>query len=116
MLGEKNAMSDLHIQEAGVVHQDQAGLFFEILQAFNFVFEFSARHTENGKYSNENTPEKIGFFGVFVLRPGEGHDFVVVHAFDADLHRGTSFQFMICSYYKGNAPTCQRKIMERSSE
>ena len=97
MLGEQNPVGDLHIQKAGVVHQDQAGLFFELLQALSFVFEFSAGHAENRQNLDEDTPEKVRLFRIFMLGPGQSHDFVIVHMLDADLHRGTSFQFTICS-------------------
>ena len=97
MLGEQDAVGDLHIQEAGVVHQDQAGLVFEFIQSLGLVFELGAHHAEHGQQANEAAPEDVGLFGIFVLVPGEGHDLVIVHMLDAGLHRGTSFLFIVCS-------------------
>ena len=103
MLGEQDPVSDLHIQETGMVHKNQAGLFFEFFQTFYLVFKFGAGHAENGEDSNEDTPKNVGFFGAFVLIAGDGGDLVIVHMLDTCLQCGTSFLFTNCSYYKGNA-------------
>ena len=45
--------------------------------------------------------------------PGEGHDLVIVHVLDADLHRyALPFCSLIVHYYTGKSVECQRKIME----
>lgn len=111
MLGKKDPVDDLHIQEAGVVHQDQAGFVLQALQPLDFIFEFGAGHSENRQDSDEATPKDVDLLGVFVLIPGDGQDFIIIHALDASLHRSTSFLFMNCSYYIGNPSNCQRKIM-----
>ena len=96
-------MGNLHIQEAGMVHQDQTRLLFQLLKTFGLEAKFGAGHAENGEDSNEDTPKNVGLFGAFVLIAGDGGDLVIVHMLDTCLHRDTSFLFTNCSYYKGNA-------------
>ena len=84
--GEEHFMGDLHVQEAGVVHQDQAGLVLVDAVELDLIFEAGAHQAEEAQELDQQTPEQIDPAGGLVLRTGQGHDGLIIHIFDGGFH------------------------------
>jgi hypothetical protein len=96
-------VDDLHIQKAGVVHQNQARLIFiQKLHPFRFIGESCTCHTEPGQALNQVPPEEIALFRHSVFGAGQGQCFFVGDIFYADLQISAhpSFYIMIMMQLK----------------
>ena len=85
--GKQDPVGNLHIQETGVVHQDQAGLVLADAVQLRLVFEAGAHHAEDAQQPDQAAPEKIGLPGGLMGRPGQRHNGVIVQFLDGGLHK-----------------------------
>ena len=82
MPGEENFMGDLHIQEAGVIHQNQARFIFtNALHSFLCVSSTATCKAEPSQYANKRTPEHIGLDRLLSFRPGFAHSDIKINLF-----------------------------------
>ena len=92
--GEEHLVDDLHIQETGVVHQDQAGLVLVDALQVHFIFKFRAHEAEEAQHLDQQPPEQIDAAGRFALGLGQSHDLFIVHGLDSCFHfRRSSYCF-----------------------
>ena len=95
-LGVEDFVDHLQIQEAGMVHENQTGLLFQLLDALALVGKAGAGHAKHRQQTNQHPPKNAHFFGALVLVAGAGHHLVVVHVLDGCFHNVTS----LCLCYK----------------
>ena len=90
--GKKYFTGDHQVQEAGVVHEDQAGLpFFDFLHALLGVEKAGSRQAEGAQQADQPPPEEGRFPGQPVGRQGDGGRLFIIKFLYGGFHTGTSF-------------------------
>ena len=90
--GEENAVGSLHIDKAGVIHQNQAGLILNGIETLGGIFQLAAAHAQIADSADNGLPEKAGFCGCPVRRTRQRHHLIIVHFFNGGLQKRSSSQ------------------------
>ena len=89
-LGVENTVGQLHIREAAVVHQDQAGLVAHQLHPLGGIVEFGLPQGRRRADANHTGQKAAGHPGRPVLQAGQLQNFFIGQIAGVDLHKNTS--------------------------
>ena len=86
-LGEEYFGGDLQVDEAGMVHQDQAGLFSaELFHSVSLIGKIGGKQIKNGQKTHHQLQKKQWPPGISVLGPGLCHNLFIGEDFGWNLH------------------------------
>ena len=96
-VGEENAVGGLHIDKAGVVHEDEARLFpAHQLHTLGGIAEPGRQQVRDGQQTDQAAQQEAGPQGLAMLRAAQSHHLRIAFLSNGDLHNEASCRFRIC--------------------